>query len=144
MSMLKELLMPSQLSARSGSTLSTRTLAVFFLLATSAAAENGNLPSYQKTQIETAVSNFMAAQSIPGTTVAIVENGEFVWSQGFGMADLENSIPATSQTLYRLASISKPLSAIGAMQLWQMGKLDLDVPLQKYCPSFPQKEFPIT
>jgi CubicO group peptidase (beta-lactamase class C family) len=60
------------------------------------------------------------------------------------MADLENSVPATSETLYRLASVSKPLTATAAMQLWEHGKLDLDAPVQKYCPAFPQKEGPIT
>ena len=86
----------------------------------------------------------MAANSIPGISVAVVESGEYEWSAGFGMADLENFVPATSQTLYRLASISKPITATAAMLLWQQGKLDLDAPVQKYCPAFPQKDTPIT
>jgi len=60
------------------------------------------------------------------------------------MADLENSVPATSRTLYRLGSVSKPLTATAALQLWERGKIDLDAPVQKYCPAFPQKEWPIT
>jgi CubicO group peptidase (beta-lactamase class C family) len=60
------------------------------------------------------------------------------------MADLENLVPATSQTLYRLASISKPITAAAAMLLYEHGKLDLDAPVQKYCPAFPGKEAPIT
>jgi CubicO group peptidase (beta-lactamase class C family) len=60
------------------------------------------------------------------------------------MADLENDVPATSKTLYRLASVSKALTATAAMQLWERGKLDLDAPVQKYCPGFPRKEWPIT
>jgi len=60
------------------------------------------------------------------------------------MADLENSVPATSRTLYRLGSVSKPLTATAALQLWERGKIDLDAPVQKYCPTFPQKEWPIT
>ena len=59
------------------------------------------------------------------------------------MADLENLVPATSTTLYRLASISKPITA-AAMVLYERGKLDLDAPVQKYCPAFPKKEAPIT
>ncbi len=86
----------------------------------------------------------MAANSIPGVSVAVVENGAEEWSAGFGSADLENSVPATAHTLYRLASISKSLTATAAMLLWQQGKLDLDAPVQKYCPAFPQKETPIT
>jgi CubicO group peptidase (beta-lactamase class C family) len=73
-----------------------------------------------------------------------VVNGEEVWSEGFGMADLENSVPVTPQTLFRLASISKPITATAAMHLWELGKLDIESPIQKYCPAFPQKESPIT
>jgi CubicO group peptidase (beta-lactamase class C family) len=60
------------------------------------------------------------------------------------MADLENSVPVTPQTLFRLASISKPITATAAMQLWEQGKLEIEAPIQKYCPAFPQKEFPIS
>ncbi len=95
-------------------------------------------------QIESAVSRFMAANLAPGISVAAVVNGEYAWSAGFGMADLENFVPATSTTLYRLASVSKPLTATAAMRLVESGKLDLDAPVQKYCPAFPVKEWPIT
>jgi len=60
------------------------------------------------------------------------------------MADLENYSPATSATLFRLGSISKPISATAVLELWERGKLDLDAPVQKYCPAFPAKEWPIT
>jgi len=98
----------------------------------------------KRAQIETAVSRFMVAHSIPGVSVAVVEDGVEVWSAGFGSADLENFVPATSHTLYRLASISKSLTATAALRLWQDGKLDLDAPVQKYCSSFPLRETPIT
>lgn len=86
----------------------------------------------------------MVANRLPGISVAVVEDGSYQWSSGFGMADLENSVPATSNTLYRLASISKPITATAAMVLYDRGKLDLDAPVQRYCPAFPKKEAPIT
>ena len=107
-------------------------------------AQSAQISPDKQKQLETAVSRFMAARSIPGISVAVVENGAYEWSAGFGMADLENSVPATSQTLYRLASVSKPITATAALLLWQQGKLDLDAPVQRYCPGFPQKEAPIT
>jgi serine beta-lactamase-like protein LACTB, mitochondrial len=107
-------------------------------------AQQGKLDEQKRIQLESAVARFMAAGSIPGISVAVVEKGEYVWSEGFGMADLENFVPATPQTLYRLASISKSLTATAAMELWERGKLDLDTPVQKYCPAFPQKPWPIT
>jgi serine beta-lactamase-like protein LACTB, mitochondrial len=81
---------------------------------------------------------------VPGVSVALVENGDYEWAQGFGFADLENNAPANGHTLYRLGSISKSLTATAAMELWERGKLDLDVPVQKYCPAFPEKPWPIT
>jgi len=98
----------------------------------------------KRTQIEAAVSKFMASTHVPGLSVAIVENGEYEWSAGFGFADAENNAPANEHTLFRLASISKPLTATAAMQLWEKGVLDLDAPVQKYCPAFPQKPWPIS
>jgi CubicO group peptidase (beta-lactamase class C family) len=86
----------------------------------------------------------MEASKAPGISAAVVQNGQFVWSEGFGMADLESAVLATSQTLYRIGSISKPITATAAMPLWERGKLDLDSPVQKYCPQFPQKQWPIT
>jgi serine beta-lactamase-like protein LACTB len=107
-------------------------------------AQDHEISKEKRTQIEAAVSKFMSTTHAPGVSVAVVENGAFEWADGFGLADMENNVPASSLTLYRLASISKSLSAIGAMQLWERGQLDLDAPVQKYCPAFPQKSTPIT
>ena len=98
----------------------------------------------KRAKMETAIATFIAASKVPGLSVAVVQDGEVVWSAGFGMADLENSVPATSQTLYRVGSISKPFTATAATALWEQGKLNLDSPVQSYCPAFPQKQWPMT
>jgi serine beta-lactamase-like protein LACTB, mitochondrial len=98
----------------------------------------------KRVQIETAVSNFVTSTHVPGVSVAVVENGQYEWGVGFGFADLENNAPASEHTLFRLASISKSLTATAAMQLFERGQLDLDAPVQKYCPAFPPKQAPIT
>jgi serine beta-lactamase-like protein LACTB len=116
----------------------------YLLAASGAAAQTGKLAAEKQARIESAVAKFIAESQTPGVSAAVVQDGEFVWSAGFGMADLENSVPATSSTLYRLASVSKPLTATAAMALWEHGRLDLDVPVQKYCPAFPQKPWPVT
>ena len=110
------------------------------------AAQQKEFPHEKRLTIEKAVASFMSANSVPGLSAAVVLDGEPRWSQGFGMADLENSSPATSSTLFRLGSISKPISATAVLQLWEHGKLDLDLDatVQKYCPEFPQKKWPIT
>jgi serine beta-lactamase-like protein LACTB, mitochondrial len=107
-------------------------------------AQNSTLGPKKLGRLQSAVSRFLYANSVPGISAAVVQNGEPVWSEGFGVADLENYSPATSSTLYRLGSISKPITAVAVLQLWEQGKLDLDAPVQKYCPAFPQKEARIT
>ena len=119
-------------------------LVVLVFLPAPAIAQSGQIAPEKRTQIDTTISRFMAANSTPGVSVAVVENGAEEWSAGFGSADLENFAPATSHTLYRLGSISETLTATASLLLWQEGKLDLDAPVQKYCSSFPQKDEPIT
>jgi serine beta-lactamase-like protein LACTB, mitochondrial len=94
--------------------------------------------------IEAAISSTMSAERIPGLSVAVVTRSELRFAAGFGQADIENAVPATAETVYRLASVSKPITAVAALQLAEQGKLDLDAPVQKYVPSFPQKPWPVT
>jgi serine beta-lactamase-like protein LACTB, mitochondrial len=115
-----------------------------FLFAAPGFAQQTKLAPEKQQQIEAATAKFMAETHVPGVSVAVVENGEYEWARGFGLADVENNVPVSEHTLFRLASISKSLTATGAMQLWERGQLDLDAPLQKYCPVFPKKDAPIT
>jgi serine beta-lactamase-like protein LACTB, mitochondrial len=98
----------------------------------------------QISKIEGTIAAFRSRLSIPAISIAIVKDNQIVFRRGYGLADLENKVPATADTVYRIASVSKPLAAVAAMQLVEKGKLDLDAPIQKYAPSFPIKAFPIT
>lgn len=102
------------------------------------------LTAETRAKVDAAVEEFRQKSSAPGVSIALVQNGEIVYANGYGFADLENSVPATPETLYRLASVSKPITAVATMQLWQQHKLDLDAPVQKYCPAFPDKGALIT
>jgi serine beta-lactamase-like protein LACTB len=117
---------------------------LFLALALGASAQQKELSAEKRAAINKAVSDFMAANSVPGVAAAVVLQNELAWSSGYGMADLENYVPATSATLFRLGSLSKPITATAVVQLAEHGKLDLDAPVQKYCPAFPQKDSPIT
>ncbi|XP_037624405.1 serine beta-lactamase-like protein LACTB, mitochondrial isoform X3 [Sebastes umbrosus] len=77
----------------------------------------------------------------PGVVVGVSVDGAQVWSEGIGYADLENRVPCSPATVMRIASISKPLTSAAAARLCEEGKLELDVPVQKYVPEFPQKQF---
>lgn len=81
---------------------------------------------------------------IPGLQVAVAVDGRLVWSETFGYRDIERRVPVTRTTLFRIGSVSKPLTAAAVARLVETGKLDLDAPVQRYVPSFPQKPWPVT
>lgn len=87
------------------------------------------------------VRRAMLEQGIPGAVVAVAKNGEVVWSEGLGYADIENDVHCSPNTVMRIASISKPLTAVALFQLRQKGLVDLDAPIQEYVPAFPHKKF---
>ena len=89
----------------------------------------------------TLVTRAMLEQGIPGAVVAVAKNGKVVWSEGLGYADIENDVHCSPNTVMRIASISKPLTAVALFQLWQKGLVDLDAPIQEYVPTFPHKKF---
>ena len=86
----------------------------------------------------------MAESGIPGVSVAVGFYGRVVWSEGFGLADLEHSVPVTTLTKFRVGSVSKPITAAAMGVLMEAGKLDLDTPVRNYVPDFPEKRWPIT
>jgi serine beta-lactamase-like protein LACTB, mitochondrial len=84
------------------------------------------------------------ARGIPGFSVTVARNGKIIYSEGFGFADLEEQVPAKPTTKFRIGSVSKPITAAVLVKLAEQNKLDLDAPIQKYVPSFPEKGEPIT
>jgi len=102
------------------------------------------LPAAAIRAIEELVEGERKRQNIPGLSVTVVREKRLAWSRGFGRADLENGVPATPATVYRLGSISKPVTAVAVMQLVERGKIDLDAPVQTYVPAFPAKSGPVT
>lgn len=79
-----------------------------------------------------------------GFSVAVAVNGRLVWTQGYGFADLEQKVPVTPITKFRIGSVSKSLTAAAVARLVQEGKLDVDTPVQRYVPTFPDKGVVIT
>lgn len=94
-------------------------------------------------RLEAFIEAHLKATGTPGISVA-VKKGDFVYAKGFGYADLENKVPATAESSYRMASVTKPMTAAAVMKLVERGKIDLDAEVQKYVPYFPKKGHPIT
>lgn len=117
-------------------------LALLLLLATGASA--AELPEHLPGQIAERVAHFLERTGAPGVSVAIGIDNELCFEQGYGLADVENQVPASAESVYRLASISKMLTGVAVLQLVEAGKLDLAKPIQAYVPGFPEKQAPIT
>ncbi len=90
-------------------------------------------------ELERIAADGHRASGAPGMSVAVVIGDRIAWTAGFGMADVENDVPARANTVYRIASISKPIAATAVMQLVERGRVKLDDPVQKYVPAFPAK-----
>ena len=76
------------------------------------------------------VKRHMITHGIPGVSIGVTVNGKKVWGQGFGYSNLESSALCSEDTVMRIASISKPITATIAARLVQEGKLDLSKPIQ--------------
>jgi CubicO group peptidase (beta-lactamase class C family)/D-alanyl-D-alanine dipeptidase len=75
-------------------------------------------------------------KQLPALSIALVDGSETVWAQGFGLARVEQSVPATAATIYRVGSVSKLFTDIAVMQLVERGQLSLDAPITDYLPDF--------
>lgn len=81
---------------------------------------------------------------LPSLSIAMQKDGEIFFNESFGFADLENRIAATDSSVYRIASISKSITAVAIMQLVEGGKIKLDEDVRKYLPDFPKKKWVFT
>jgi serine beta-lactamase-like protein LACTB, mitochondrial len=86
----------------------------------------------------------LSEQNLPGISVAVGVDGEIVWEEGFGWADLEQRVPVTPDTWFRIGTASTVLTSAAAGLLLEQGRLKLDDEIQKYVPAFPRKQWPVT
>ncbi len=77
---------------------------------------------------------------VVGITAGIYKDGNIFWEDAAGQMDVENNTPAQANMIHRIASISKPMTAIAILQLMEKDLLDLDDPIQKYISDFPLKK----
>ena len=85
----------------------------------------------------------LVKENLPGLSVAVAVDGAVVWTEGFGYAALDRT-PVTPLTRFRLGALSKPMTAVAAALLHDRGRLDLDAPVQRYVPAYPQKPWTVT
>jgi N-acyl-D-amino-acid deacylase len=76
--------------------------------------------------LESEIGHFIWRHGVPGAAVAVAVDGKIVYEQGFGWADVDKAIPVTPASRFRIASITKPFTAVAILQLVEQGKLSLD------------------
>src|ERR1043166_6504192 len=102
-----------------------RLLIVLPVLGITFSAHAADLPQAKIEAIERLVKTFMSANEVPGLSVAVVADGTLKWSNGYGLADVQNSVPAKATTMFQAASIGKTMTATAAMRLEDEGKLNI-------------------
>src|SRR5262245_37835505 len=109
-------------------------LALALLAATAAAFAQP--PPVRLDRFEKEVDAYRSRLKIPGLSAVILKDQAVLWTKGFGFADLENRVPATPDTLYSIASLTKTFASTLIMQLVEQGKLNLDEPISHYSSDF--------
>ena len=90
------------------------------------------------------VPRMKRAFAAPGLSIAVAADGQLVWSQGCGFADLRRRLPVTRATQFRIGSASKPFTATAVARLEQQGRLDVDSDVRDYVPAFPSSHPRVT
>lgn len=80
----------------------------------------------------------MKEQRIPGLQLAIIKDNQIVLSETYGLANVENRVPATAATLFPINSATKSFTGVAMMQLAEAGRVDLDAPLSRYLEALPE------
>jgi CubicO group peptidase (beta-lactamase class C family) len=81
------------------------------------------------------IPDWMSKRGVPGLSVALIKDARVAWTQGFGVKSAVTKDPAPADTVFEAASLSKPCFAYAALKLCDMGKLNLDAPLNEYLPT---------
>lgn len=95
-------------------------------------------------KIQKLCKDFMDESAMNGMQLSISKGNKTKYSFILGYADIENNIRVTDSTRFRINSISKAMTSVALIKLMSERKLDLDAPVQRYLPDFPEKKYPIT
>jgi serine beta-lactamase-like protein LACTB, mitochondrial len=111
-------------------------------------SQAGAVPSHQWTDAVERGRQIMRAglseQNLPGVSVAVGVDGEIVWTEGFGFADIDRKTPVTSRTRFRIGTASIPLTSAAAGLLLERNQLSVDEKIQTYVPEYPATKWPVT
>ena len=83
-------------------------------------------------ELKTRVAGILNHWPVAGLAVGVVRGGSLAWFHGHGVADIESGTPVDQDTVFRIDSLTKTITAIAVMQLWEQGLVDLDAPASNY------------
>src|SRR5215467_10058866 len=116
------------------------------LLASTAALADDPLPrakpeevgisSERLARIDSVLKSDIEAGRIPGAVIAIARHGKLVKLDAYGFRDKAGNVAMTTDTIFNIASMTKPMTTVGALLLYEQGKILIDDPLSKYFPKF--------
>lgn len=101
-----------------------------------ATPESVGMSSERLRNIDAFFTSEIERKRVPGAVVAIARQGKLVYFKAFGFADQARGIPAATDTIFQLASMTKPMAAVGALALTEQGRLPLQGKLSDYFPAF--------
>ncbi len=94
--------------------------------------------------LDALVVKSMQTRQFPGVSIAVVKDGKVVVAKGYGLSDVEKSIKATEQTVYQLASVTKPFTSMATLMLIEDGKVSLDGKVTEILAGLPAAWAPVT
>jgi CubicO group peptidase (beta-lactamase class C family) len=100
------------------------------------APEKVGMSSERLARIAPAMQKYIDQQLVPGTVSIVARNGKVVYFEAQGFMDAENKVPMRKDTLFRIASMTKPITSVALMMLWEEGKFQLNDPVEKFLPEF--------
>jgi CubicO group peptidase (beta-lactamase class C family) len=100
--------------------------------------EDVGLSSERLARIGTVLKADIEAGRIPGAVIAIARHGKLVALDAYGWRDKAANLPMTTDTIFNIASMTKPMTTVGALMLYEQGNILIDDPLSKYFPKFAQ------
>jgi CubicO group peptidase (beta-lactamase class C family) len=98
--------------------------------------EDVGMSSDRLARIGTTLQADIDAGRIPGAVIAIARHGKLVALDAYGWRDKDAKLPMTTDTIFNIASMTKPMTTVGALMLYEQGKILIDEPLAKYFPKF--------
>jgi len=98
--------------------------------------ERVGMSSVKLARIGQVMEEYVRSGSFPGMTVAVVREGNIAYLESFGWADIAKAEPVRPDTIFRIYSMSKPVTAAAVMMLYEEGKFSLDDPVSRYLPAF--------